>query len=110
MGNFAMEKIKNYFKFAFDFVGVASRAEFWIPFGIFMLIQIVFCGLAFLGTFFQVALIILVAVLAVPNLSIMVRRLHDTDRSALNLLWLLLPVVGLLIVLIFCMEKTKYFI
>lgn len=42
----------------------------------------------------------------IPNLSLVVRRLHDTGRSAWNLLWPLLPYVGAIILLIFTLQKS----
>ena len=43
----------------------------------------------------------------VPALAIGARRLHDTGRSGKNLWWLVLPVVGWIILLIYVLEDSK---
>jgi len=104
-----MESIKNYFKFCFDFVGVCERKDFWLPFTLVMLVSIVSWTLAMFGFVFQIIAIILFIALVVPTTSLVVRRLHDTDRGAIYLLWLIFPVVGTIILLVYLFEKTKYF-
>jgi len=51
----------------------------------------------------------LVALLVfIPSITVMVRRLHDVDRSGLWLLALLVPFVGWLILLLFmCLDGTS---
>lgn len=105
-----MKEIKHFFKFGFDFVGVASRKEFWIAFSFVLCVEALTWGLALLGTFFQLVAILVFLGLIIPSISIMVRRLHDTDKSALYMLWLLAPFVGVVVLLIIATEKTKYFI
>jgi len=39
--------------------------------------------------------------LLIPNLSVSVRRLHDTGRSAWNLLWAFLPFIGCIILIVY---------
>lgn len=104
-----MESIKNYFKYTFDFVGVCGRKEFWIPFLLSSLLQVLVWGLSLFFVPFQIVALVLSFVLIIPTTSLTVRRLHDTDRGAIYLLWLLLPIAGLVILLVFLAEKTKYF-
>lgn len=104
-----MESIKKYFKYAFDFVGVCGRKEFWIPFLLSVGFQTLIWGLSLMWIPLQVVGVILSIVLILPTISLTVRRLHDTDRGAIYLLWLLLPIAGLVILLVFLAEKTKYF-
>lgn len=105
-----MKSIKEFFLYGFDFVGVTDRRGFWIPMSCVVVIEALLGGLSLLGTVFQLLLILAFLVLLTPTLAIIARRLHDTDRSALNLLWLLLPLVGPVIIFIYCAEKTKYFV
>lgn len=42
-----------------------------------------------------------------PGLAVFVRRLHDTGRSAWNLLWLLLPIIGWIITLVYCCQDSR---
>lgn len=42
----------------------------------------------------------------IPFLAVAVRRLHDTQRSGTNLLWLLLPAVGWIILLLLLVQES----
>lgn len=42
-----------------------------------------------------------------PSLSILVRRLHDTGKSALYLFWILLPLAGWIIILIALLTRSQ---
>ena len=105
-----MKLFKEYFLYAFDFVGVCNRKDFWITFACVIVMYAVSIGLLFLGVVGQLISILIGLVLFVPTVSLIVRRLHDTDRSAKNLLWWLFPFVGALIVFIMLTEKTRYVI
>lgn len=93
--NWYIEAFKHYF----DFDGRASRKAYWM-FILFNIIAAVIAGTidAVLGTTLFSPLYNL-AVL-IPSLALLVRRFHDLDRSAWNLLWLLLPLIGGIIVLV----------
>ena len=41
----------------------------------------------------------------VPSLALLVRRLHDTNRSGKKAWWHLLPAIGWIIVLVYTLEK-----
>lgn len=102
--------IKEYFKYAFDFVGVTKRKPFWITMLIVFAVNIVCSLLCFLSDYFLILELLVLVVGLVPTLSITARRLHDTDRTAFNLFWLLFPFVGVVIIMVYCSEKTKYII
>ena len=74
-----------------DFNGRASRSEFWW-FALF--VTLVTGALTYLSE--AVASVFLIAVL-LPLLAVGARRLHDTGRSPWNLLYLLVPVGGIVI-------------
>ncbi|RBP78226.1 DUF805 domain-containing protein [Marinomonas rhizomae] len=83
-----------------QFSGRASLEAFWMFFLVNCLISLVF---VLLEIFFQAtwkieALYSLLAFL--PMLSLTVRRLHDTNRSAWWLLVLLVPAIGMLVLLV----------
>ena len=44
--------------------------------------------------------------MVIPSLAVTVRRLHDADRSGFWLLLLVLPGIGWLILLAFCLQRT----
>ena len=104
-----MESIKNYFLYAFDFMGVCNRKDFWVPFSLVMVLFVGAWCLSIFGFVFQIIALIVFFALIVPTISIAVRRLHDTDRGAIYLLWLLFPLVGMIVLLVYLLEKTKYF-
>jgi uncharacterized membrane protein YhaH (DUF805 family) len=84
-----------------DFNGCASRAEFWWWF-VFMLI-----GTAALRTLsYGVAAVFSFATF-LPSLAVAARRLHDTDRSGWWQLLYFFPVIGWILLIIFCAEPTQ---
>lgn len=78
------------------FEGRARRSEFWW----FYLAVFIGSCIPILQWFWGLAVII-------PYLAVAARRLHDTGRSALNLLWMLLPVIGGLILLFWFVQDSK---
>ncbi|MFZ4286404.1 DUF805 domain-containing protein [Variovorax sp. HJSM1_2] len=93
------------------FSGRSRRSEFWY-FVLFYLI--IFCALAFVdrltGSFDADAGMGLLSGLfalglIVPNLSVTVRRLHDTNRSGWWVLLSLVPLVGQIVLIVFMAQK-----
>ncbi len=102
--------LKKYAKFT----GRSRRKEFWL--------WILFLGIC--GFIFRIiienadtmnsinGLLLLNFVWAcfifIPDLAVRVRRLHDTGRSAWNLCWIFLPIIGAIILLVFfCKDSQK---
>lgn len=104
-----MEQFRKFFLYSFDFLGVSNRKEFFMPFISVVVITILFAILSLFSFAMQILSIVLFLVLIVPTMSLVVRRLHDTDRGAIYLLWMLFPFVGQIILFVFLMERTKYF-
>lgn len=44
--------------------------------------------------------------LLLPNLAVTVRRLHDTNRSGWRILWGIVPVVGFILLLVWCVQDS----
>ena len=93
------ESISTCFKKYFVIQGRASKSEFWW----FQLIWVV----SYLATiifenesaiFFFLGIIIIIAI---PLFTVGIRRLHDTNKSGLYVLWSLLPFIGGVVVLAF---------
>ena len=93
------------------FSGRSTRSEYWFFYLFVALLSFVttFCG-AFWGAVSGSETIIwgttviswiISLAMFVPGLSVSVRRLHDTDRSGWNMLWLLLPILGYIVYLVF---------
>jgi uncharacterized membrane protein YhaH (DUF805 family) len=95
------ESISVCFKKYATFDGTASRSEYWW-FVLFTILAqfglgIISDGLAGL---FMVATLL-------PTIAVCCRRLHDTDRSGWWQLLNLLPLIGWIIVIVFCAQETR---
>ena len=77
-----------------DGKGRASRSEYWY-FALFSFIVDVATG----G--FAVILLVL------PSITVSVRRLHDIGRSAWALLWLLVPIVGVIVLIVYAVRPGE---
>jgi len=84
-----------------DFSGRASRPEFWWFF-LFQIIVMVVTGMVsdVLNGIAGLALLL-------PALSVGARRLHDIGKSAWFLLLGLIPVLGFLILLYWCVQPSE---
>lgn len=100
----------NYWKNAFDFSNRTSKFDYWaaaITYGIIM-------QMFNISYFFNESTIIyLISVLLslamfIPSLSMVVRRLHDTDRSGFAIFFALIPIAGPFILLYFLLQKGVY--
>jgi uncharacterized membrane protein YhaH (DUF805 family) len=77
----------------FDFEGVSTRREYWIPYLVTIFINILLQLLidrtddpTYVGLLVVVYVVFAIGVI-IPSYSIMVRRLHDTGESGWNILW-----------------------
>jgi uncharacterized membrane protein YhaH (DUF805 family) len=84
-----------------DFNGCASRPEFWwwfvftlVATTLLRLVNLNVAGIFSLATF-------------LPSLAVAARRLHDTDRSGWWQLLYFFPVIGWILLIIFCAEPTQ---
>jgi uncharacterized membrane protein YhaH (DUF805 family) len=97
--------LQNYVTFS----GRARRKEFWMFFIFYMIFAVVIGfveGLAGMET--PVLSCIYGLALLLPSLSVLVRRLHDIDKSGWWFWIALVPFVGGIVLLVFeCMEGTK---
>lgn len=117
------EAVKSVFKNYANFKGRASRSEYWYFYLFNILVMFFAYGLLIGGTynakliggdsaagsaFMVVYVFIAIYYLAVfiPNMSVLVRRLHDTNRSGWNWLWCLLPIVGIIVLLVFLVSDS----
>jgi uncharacterized membrane protein YhaH (DUF805 family) len=101
-----LKALKNYTAFS----GRAQRSEYWY-FALFYLL--IFIGLAIVdaitGTFSESAGVGLLTglfalAMLIPSLSVTIRRLHDTDRSGWWLLIGIVPLVGGIVLIVFCAQ------
>lgn len=115
-----LEAVKSVFSQYATFSGRARRSEYWFFYLFNILAVFIFMILgAILGGIFGggsgaagglgvgYILYILYALAAfIPSLAVTVRRLHDTNRSGVNILWVLLPLVGGIILLVFMLSDS----
>lgn len=109
-----------------DFSGRSRRMEYWMFYLFTLLISLgamLFIGMvalllyaldfsetAMMGVIMPLYLLLFVAALAllIPSLAVMVRRLHDQDKSGWFVLMAFIPFVGGIIMLVFmCLEGTR---
>ncbi len=43
----------------------------------------------------------------IPSLALLARRLHDTGKSAWNIAWFLLPLIGAIVILVFVLKDSQ---
>ncbi|WP_304635202.1 DUF805 domain-containing protein [Pseudoalteromonas sp.] len=101
-----MEHFKEALNRYADFTGRIRRQSYWM-FILFYLLFAMLCGLidSLLGE--EIISSIYALALFIPSLSATTRRLHDTGRSGWWQLLYLLPVVGVLIVIVFCVLDSE---
>ncbi len=97
------------FRNCLDFDGRARRSEYWY----FVLFNFVASLLLAICVFLLpvvglVTYMIYVFGVIIPHFSLIIRRLHDTNRSGWNMLFYLIPLAGTIIMLIFLVEEGTY--
>ncbi len=99
------DAIKSGFENYFNFGGRATRSEFWWWF-LFQIICYVAAsvldGVLGLGTLSLVASLALLA----PSLAVGSRRLHDINKSGWLQLLYFIPLIGLLVMIYFLVQKS----
>lgn len=90
-----------------DFSGRARRSEYWY-FMLFHLIAVF--ALAVIGGMLDFPYLLILYVLAaiVPSLAVVVRRLHDTNRSGWYYFMGFIPFVGSIILIVFFCEDSYH--
>jgi uncharacterized membrane protein YhaH (DUF805 family) len=107
------DSVRTVFRKYGTFSGTASRPEFWW-FTLFSVIA--HLALNSLNIFTAHGTVYLGASLSgmfgflvfVPTLAVTVRRLHDTGRRWTNLFWLLLPIAGLIILIVYLAAPSEH--
>lgn len=95
--NWYLDVVKKYAEFS----GRARRKEYWMFFLFNSIISLVLALIDFALSTYPIITSIYVLALFLPNLGLVVRRLHDTDRSGWWILIGLVPIVGGIVMLVF---------
>ena len=99
------EAVRSGFDHYTTFDGRASRPAFWWWFLFSVLVAIAANILdALIGT--VIVSIVVALGLLLPNLSVSIRRLHDTDRTGWWILIGLIPIIGFIVLLVFYAQKS----
>ena len=100
------EAIKSGFDHYVKFDGRASRPAYWwwFLFAILVAIAASIIDVA-IGSFGVISGLAGLA-LFLPNLSVSIRRLHDTDHSGWWVLISLIPIIGFIVLLIFYLRQS----
>ena len=95
------DSIKTCFSKYAEFNGRASRSEFWwwVLFLFLASAAVSIAGHA-VSALFSLAVLL-------PNIAVAARRLHDTDRSGWLQLVMLIPVIGLILMIYWCVQPGK---
>ena len=88
-----------------EFQGRARRSEYWY----FYLFQVLLYFVAFIldsafGSEVLVSLLVTLGLL-LPSLAVQVRRLHDIDRSGWWMFLALIPIVGAILLIVWCCKR-----
>lgn len=108
--NYYMQFVKNYT----NFKGRSNLPEFWYPVGVNFVVNLLLSGLErildnvpVLGSLMGLISLVFSIFIFVPSLAIGVRRLHDTGKGWLPMLWALLPVIGWIILIVMWVRPSE---
>lgn len=99
-----------------DFSGRARRSEYWGTVLFNGLVNLAFRILLIVGIMLEAKevtflLLICLGVYSLawllPGIAVSVRRLHDIGKSGWNLLWILLPIVGAIMLIYWCCQDSQ---
>ena len=96
-----IESIKTCFSKYADFNGRASRSEFW------WWVLFVFLASAAASIVSPMVSGLFSLAVLLPNIAVGARRLHDTDRSGWLQLIALIPLIGWLLLIYWCVQPSK---
>jgi uncharacterized membrane protein YhaH (DUF805 family) len=87
-----------------NFEGRASRSEYW---WFFLFYVIVYVGAMIIDSMLSMGVLVLLVSLGLlaPSLSVGTRRLHDTGKSGWWQLLYLIPLVGMVVMIYFLVQK-----
>lgn len=87
-----------------DFKGRARRQEYWM----FVLFNVLISfGLSAIDLALNINFLSLIytLIVIVPSIAVAVRRLHDIGKSGINFLFVLIPIVGAIILLLWLIKE-----
>ena len=98
------EAVRSGFDHYAKFDGRASRPAFWW-WVLFVFLVGIAANIIDLAIGAPVLTALVGLALLLPNLSVSIRRLHDTDRTGWWILIYLIPLIGLIVLLVFYLQQ-----
>jgi uncharacterized membrane protein YhaH (DUF805 family) len=96
-----VESIRTCFTKYADFKGRAGKPEFW-----WWVLFVVVASIV-LGVVSELVSGVFALATIVPGIAVTARRLHDTDRSGWLQLIGLIPVIGWIVLIVWCVQDSK---
>jgi uncharacterized membrane protein YhaH (DUF805 family) len=99
------EAVSTCFKKSVVWEGRASRAEFWwfeLAQALIIIAALIIDQIIGTGVLYIIAVIVLI----LPSIAVLIRRLHDTDRTGWWFWIQLLPLIGLIVLLVFTLSGS----
>lgn len=99
-----------------NFHGKTNRHDFWLAYFMTILINLLLVVIVIVGVLIHIPAISVIAaiiyvnlgfLIIVPNMSMMVRRLHDSGKTGMYMFVVFIPIVGILILLVFLCSKSQ---
>lgn len=113
-----IDAVKHVFSNYANFHGRARRSEYWwfVLFGVIVSAVLSSIGkqvpMEFAGEIVMVKqsklLSIYQLIAFIPSLAVIVRRLHDIGKSGWNYLWILLPIAGIIMVIVWLAREGEH--
>ncbi|MBT5346834.1 DUF805 domain-containing protein [bacterium] len=101
-----MQNIKTCFQKYFVFSDRASRSEYWSFFFFTLITTIILGGISLYNSYFISIANIFGIITFIPGITVMVRRLHDTNRSGWWFFINLIPIIGNIAFIVFLLQKS----
>jgi len=95
------ESIRTCFTKYADFNGCATKSELW------WWVLFIFIATIALGIISEKLSAAFSVVTLLPYFAVITRRLHDTDRSGWLQLWAIIPVIGWILLIYWCVQESK---
>ena len=104
-----VSSVKSCLKRYVQFSGRACRSEYWYwqlaLFILGLIVAIIELAMGYEDQSSPISTLIDLA-LFLPGLGVFVRRMHDIGRSGWNFFWALLPIIGWIILLVYCCKAS----
>ena len=105
-----IEAYKKFWLNYFDFNGRSRRADYWQVFLVNIIIAVVlgvFSNIPIVGRMFWVISWLYSLAALIPGIALGVRRLHDIGKSGLYYLFILIPLVGAIILIVWFASDSE---